>query len=187
MSFALLWGENWFPRERWFHVISHLAFCAAAGVLLFLTRNPGFAIGVCITGVFSLLYHDYLASSVRSVKIANRLAILDYVMIAVGAAVGVVLELPLPSRVSWEVWVALAAAAAIYFLSLATKSRLIHAAWHVASVSPLILYAILDSGRTSDELYGRLVLPATMFFMLFTISVVVSVVWSTTGHCSYAH
>lgn len=187
MGCGLLWGESWFPRERWYHVISHVAFCAAAGILLFVTRNPGFSIGVCISGAFSLLYHDYLASSVRNIKIANRLAILDYSMIVIGAAVGIILELPLSPSVSWPVWASLGAAASIYILGMLTKSRLIHAAWHVASVSPVIFYAILDSGRTGDKLYGQLVLPATLIFMLFVIAVIISVVWSTTGHCSFAH
>ena len=187
MLFDLLWKDDgWFPQEKWFHIVSHLAFCIASGILLFVTENPGFSVGICISGGFSLLYHGYLASSVRSVKIANRLAVLDYFMIVVGAAVGIVLELPLPGRVSWEVWAALAASAIIYFLGAWTRSRIIHAAWHVASVSPILLYAILDSGRTSDKLYGELVFPAMLLFVLFTTSVFVSLAWSTSGYCVHA-
>lgn len=187
MFFDLLWKDGgWFPQEKWFHIISHLAFCIASGILLFVTENPGFSVGVCISGGFSLLYHGYLASNVRSVKIANRLAVLDYAMIAVGAAVGIVLELPLPSRVSWEVWVALSISVLIYALGAWSRSRIIHSAWHVASVSPVLLYAILDSGRTSEKLYGELVFPAMLLFMMFTTAVLVSLVWSTSGYCVHA-
>lgn len=183
---SLLWKEDWFPEERWYHVVSHVAFCVASGILLFVTGNPGFSVGVCISGGFSLLYHDYLASNVRNIYVANRLAILDYFMIVVGTTVGIVLELPLPSRVSWVVWAALGVSVAIYAIGAYSQSRIVHAAWHVASVSPVLLYAALDSGRTSDKIYGELLMPATLIFLVFVICTVLSLVWSTKtkGCCS---
>ena len=113
MAYGLFWGENWFPRERWYHIVSHIAFCVASGLLLFHTKTVGFSLGLSVTGFFSLVYHDYLSSNVRSIDTANYLAAMDYFMIVVGVVIGTIIELPLPPRVSVEVWVALGLSIAV--------------------------------------------------------------------------